>query len=130
MQVSGRSMLAMALVSQVHTLPLLPRTQTNVWYFVVGTLDLVNGNRIYLNGQLIDSGPISQTASNSKAIEIGKSTLIQGEYLTEKIDDIGIWNRALTQCEISALYPRTTINTTSCYSGVKTPSPPAEPQPH
>ena len=77
---------------------------TNVWYFVVGTLDLVNGNRIYLNGQLIDSGPISQTASNSKTIEIGKSTLIQGEYFDGKIDDIGIWNRALDSCEIKDLY--------------------------
>lgn len=77
---------------------------TNVWYHVVGTMDHCSGNRIYLNGVLMDYGPISEVITNLKTIEIGKSTLIQNEHFNGKIDDIGIWQRALTQCEVTALY--------------------------
>ncbi len=77
---------------------------TSNWYFIVGTLDLQYGNRIYINGTQVDQGAVTQLINNTKNIEFGRSTLIQGEYFFGKIDDIGIWNRALTCQEIQALY--------------------------
>jgi hypothetical protein len=76
----------------------------NTWYFIVGTLDLLTGNRIYINGNLVDQGAVTQLINNSKNIEFGRSTLPQGEYFWGKIDDIAIYNRALTQQEITNLY--------------------------
>jgi hypothetical protein len=45
--------------------------------------------------------------SNSKKIQIGKSTLFQGEYFNGILDDIAIYNRALSKQEIAALYTGT-----------------------
>ncbi len=77
---------------------------TNTWYFIVGTLDLLSGNSIYINGNIVDNGTVSQLINNLKNIEFGRSTLIQGEYFFGTMDDIGIWNRALTECEVADIY--------------------------
>lgn len=81
----------------------------NRWYHVVGTID--NGLvRIYVNGVLEDSAtyPNWNIGSSPSPFLIGKQ---QGTgasnffYLwTGKIDDIGLWNRALNQTEISNLF--------------------------
>jgi hypothetical protein len=77
----------------------------NTWVFVVGTLNpITNLNSIYINGVLVNSVSISTLISNNKIIEVGKSTLVQGEYFKGKLDDIGIWNRALNATEIQQLY--------------------------
>jgi hypothetical protein len=79
--------------------------KVNTWIFVVGTLNpITNKNSIYVNGTLLNSENISTLISNNKTIEVGKSTLPQGEYFNGKIDDIAIYNRALSQQEITNLY--------------------------
>jgi hypothetical protein len=80
--------------------------QVNSWLFIVGTLDPITGkNNIFLNGNLINSVNISQMITNTKTIEIGRVfSPLTYEFFNGKIDDIGIWNRALTQQEITALY--------------------------
>jgi len=91
---------------------------SNTWYFIVGTLDLINGNRIYVNGNLVDQGAVTQLINNSKNIEFGRATGGTGEYFWGIIDDIGIWNRALTQQEITDLYngcQQPAQPTTACY---------------
>ena len=78
----------------------------NIWVHVVGTLDPITGtNKIYINGSLINSVAISQMITNTKTIEVGRVySPATYEFFKGKIDDIGIWNRALTQCEIIDLY--------------------------
>ncbi len=64
--------------------------------------------KVYFNG--IEEGVISNTiySNQNNATQIGRGIAggsgIPGAYMSGKIDDIGIWNRALTQQEISALY--------------------------
>ena len=80
---------------------------SNQWFH---TTIVRNGNQIflYLNGALtnIYTSPITQNISNNALTEIGAR--YAGNSLTQlydgKLDDIGIWNRALTQTEITALY--------------------------
>ena len=83
-----------------------PSYTTGTWTLVIGTLDPVSGtNKLYLNGSLINSVNISQMITNSKTIEVGRAySPVSYEFFNGKIDDIGIWNRALTQQEITALY--------------------------
>ncbi len=98
----------------------------NTWFYLVLTRD---GNYIkfYINGQLINSqqtnGTIPYYGSGSPLANIGRrSQLAINQFFTGKIDDIHIYNRALTATEVNTLYigelnavtitavPGTTIN--------------------
>jgi uncharacterized repeat protein (TIGR01451 family) len=83
-----------------------PSYSINSWILLVGTLNPVTGtNKIYINGTLVNSVSINQMISNSKIIEVGRAFNAGAyEFFKGKIDDIGIWNRALTDCEIRNLY--------------------------
>ena len=85
----------------------------NAWHNYVVTMD-INGSKIYIDGNLKSANP----NQNSGQIYTGfyrfgglcpndlNNSLI-GIY-----DDICIWNRALTQTEITQLYTSSNINTT------------------
>jgi hypothetical protein len=65
--------------------------------------------KIYINGTLVCSktdSNISMNTIGNSGISIGLSDQANGHWapFDGKIDDIGIWNRALTQLEITALY--------------------------
>ncbi|MFO0495455.1 MAG: LamG-like jellyroll fold domain-containing protein [Flavobacteriia bacterium] len=101
---------------------------TNNWVLVVGVLNQVTGtNSLYINGVLINSANVTQMISNTKEIEVGRRSYltVTDEFMNGKIDDIGIWNRALTQQEITALYQGCAVtasiapqsNTTFCQGG-------------
>ena len=86
----------------------------NNWYFYCITYDPSFGSntlapKIYINGALQTA--ISVTNSTGCSINTGNwNTLTFGgysnplQYFNGKLDDIGIWNRALTQQEITNLY--------------------------
>lgn len=75
----------------------------NTWYMFTATY---NGSimNLYMNGVLVNSQP------KSGNLETGNLPLRFGmrdgnfQYFNGEIDDIGIWNRALTQQEITNLY--------------------------
>jgi fibronectin type 3 domain-containing protein len=80
--------------------------QLNTWYYVAGvynaaarTLDIyVNG--VLDNGALIGTVPSSQTNNNSVNVNIGRRS--GGFYFNGIIDEVRIYNRALSQAEIQA----------------------------
>jgi hypothetical protein len=78
----------------------------NNWHHVV----LRNFNKInylYINGQFVDS---SNSQSNKQGVQagsfikFGNGDNLPIEKFIGRLDDIGIWNRALTESEIKALY--------------------------
>ena len=72
------------------------------WQHVVGTYDK-NKIRLFVNGIEVDSLIYSDSITvNSNPILIGKSGF--GEFLQGKIDEVCIYNRALTEDEIKAQY--------------------------
>ena len=76
---------------------------TNAWHHVVAT---IRNNVIYLysDGNLDTSATITiPRPSNTMPVLIGSSTY-PAENFTGKIDDIRIYNRALADTEIAALY--------------------------
>jgi len=100
------------------------------WFSVTGsnwpTFNLVNWHNVivvkstidftfYQDGILVFTTPISPSFNSGSFtnLNVGASSINGGincyETFKGKIDDIGIWNRALTQQEISVLY-----NSTNC----------------
>ena len=75
------------------------------WYHVIFTYDN-EIERIYINGVLNDSNPYSQQIANLTAkILIGKHISPAFPYFTlGSLDDIGIWNRALSPSEIQRIF--------------------------
>jgi hypothetical protein len=85
-------------------------TSTNVslnlnnWIFVAGTYD-GQYMKIYTNGVI--AGQISQTGSigtNSEPVGIGMNLDDDSDYFNGDINDVRIYNRALSQAEIQQLY--------------------------
>jgi len=76
--------------------------QTNVWNKLVAVYES-NVSKLYLNGVLLQSiysGVNRNTVSGPLHFGFDGGS----QYFIGKLDDIGIWNRALTQQEITNLY--------------------------
>ena len=83
------------------------------FHLVVGT---INGNtmKLYIDGLLEKTliSPESQTSSCWNGdLQIGRNWNQFTDYFQGKIDDIGIWNRPLTQEEITDLYESEVLST-------------------
>jgi hypothetical protein len=81
----------------------------NVWTHVVGTFDGVDTVKIYLNGSEINS---NTSAAYGALQDSGRNFMIGGThggsvcssgYFDGKIDDVRVYNRALTAAEIAKL---------------------------
>ncbi|MFA6432512.1 MAG: LamG domain-containing protein [Candidatus Paceibacterota bacterium] len=73
----------------------------NKWYHVVGVAD-TNGEKLYMNGSLIDSNGTSFSGVAQAALRIGLWDF--GTYFGGKIDDVRVYNRALSASEVQQLY--------------------------
>jgi hypothetical protein len=107
----------------------------NNWYNLVGVFDGSNV-KFYINGILVSATPtsvatIDNCSQAGEGFHIGRYHIYDPNYFKGKIDDIGIWNRALTQQEITAIYDNyvgcstaniiyQTINSTDCNSYTST----------
>jgi len=75
----------------------------NQWYFVVGTYDGA-AVRFFANGELVDQHPATGALSDyGKPVQFGKFNNLEF-YLPATIDEIRIFDRALSQDEVHALY--------------------------
>jgi len=79
---------------------------TGTWYHVVALVDSSNRMKLYLNGNLeiygSDTNAISFT--NAGNIALGSLGATYDGSMDGKIDEVGMWDRALTSTEIEALY--------------------------
>ena len=79
------------------------QVQQNMWYMI--TIVKNSGNySYYLNKSLDKTSTTSLTAENQNTGLIFGSTSLGSEFLSGKLDDIGIWNRVLSEQEIQNLY--------------------------
>ncbi len=85
-------------------------TPEDEWTMVTVTYDYITGEaKSYLNAGLEDSdswgeGETHDIDVTGERADIGRDGRGDRAYTTGKIDEVGIWNRALTPEEISALY--------------------------
>jgi hypothetical protein len=74
----------------------------STWYHIVIVRNL-NTLSYYVNGILVGSNLITTIVPPSNSLFFGSGSALYANF-NGKLDDIGIWNRALTQTEITALY--------------------------
>lgn len=83
------------------------QVQLNAWSLITSTYDGTN-MKVYVNGSLLLSQPTTTKINTlgTSGISIGVSKQANGiwHYFDGKIDDVGIWDRALTAEEIKFLY--------------------------
>ena len=98
-------------------------TGENIWNQVVIIFDEqsspnLNGIKCFLNGALISNASISNNSNiitgNTVPLTIGKSRLGSDHFFVGNIDDIAIWNRALSENEIKSLYNAGTLAANPC----------------
>jgi len=78
--------------------------QTHVWYHVVATYDSTQVKQ-YINGVLQGSSPTGAPLNpGNLPLFIGYTGMWCGWYWNGLIDEVRIYNRALTEAEIQALY--------------------------
>ena len=87
------------------------------FHHIVGA---INGNtlKLYIDGLLVNTliSPQSQTSSCWNGdLQIGRNWNQNTDYFQGKIDDIGFWNRPLTQQEITDLYDSILSTNTATY---------------
>jgi hypothetical protein len=76
----------------------------NNWHMatIVRNLD---STRHYIDGELISTSILGFDPGNSGQLGLSLGVTTSGYgYFNGKIDDVGIWNRALTECEIQDLF--------------------------
>lgn len=86
--------------------------QIGEWYFMASTYD-GNEVNIYLNGQIIGTQAVTGSiVPDDNPLTLGLDTPGDTEYLHGKLDDVRIYNRALSQQEILERYTNdtTTVN--------------------
>lgn len=83
-------------------------TTTNNWYHLVCTCSS-NTVTFYLNGNQTDQYTVSPLPNNIGSYYFGASLTGADQFYNGKLDDIGIWNRALSQQEITDLYNSSSV---------------------
>ena len=84
--------------------------ELNTWYHFVATSD-ANTIKLYINAQLVGTYTLTDANTSNGNIAIGSIPgASNGDYFDGLLDDAAIWNRVLTQEEITALYSSTSVN--------------------
>ena len=76
----------------------------NQWHFMAATF-IANSTRcIYLDGQLVASSSAGAHAVNNTAFWIGNNRVFGPRLFQGRLDEVALFNRALTASEIAAVY--------------------------
>ena len=81
--------------------------QLNTWFHIVFTSDSQGARKLFINGVLTDTYNGAAIISGGNNYEFKIGALIDGQtiwWFKGDLDDVGYWNRALTECEIQNLY--------------------------
>ena len=95
------------------------------WNQVVETFTLTDTTitkQMYLNGELAGTTTMPQASLSSAGINLGTYRGADGRYWDGFLDEVGLWNRALSSDEIAALYELNYIEGRSVTSLAPEPS--------
>jgi hypothetical protein len=84
------------------------------WHYAVVTYD-GSAIRLYIDGsQVATKSTSGATPDNTgtQPLRIGANSLALNQYFTGSIDEVRVWNRAVTSSEVSSQYNSGTFDTT------------------
>ncbi len=82
--------------------------QTGQWYFVAATYKAYESLKMYINGSLENTTNISTARNtNSNSFQIAQSAVWGSRQLNGLIDEVRVYNRALSADEVKTLYDTT-----------------------
>ena len=84
---------------------------TNIWTHIVLVYN-AGAMTLYKDNVAVATGTFNHTGVTSTTLPLYVGRGIGGSYFNGKIDDIGIWNRCLSACEINDLFTATNTLTT------------------
>ena len=85
-----------------------PSNLVGKWHMIVATLDTVSKARaVYWDGNLAKSDSGGGTPNKVNAFSIGESTVFTGRFFNGAIDEVALWDRALTGADVAKLYGST-----------------------
>jgi hypothetical protein len=86
-----------------------PDSLVNQWHMIVATMDAAAPSRaLYWDGQPAASNKDSGTPKKTGQFTIGESPVFTGRFFPGGIDEVAIWDRALTPADVAALYKAAT----------------------
>jgi hypothetical protein len=83
--------------------------ETNKWYHLVSTRGSDDLLKLYIDGKLVGSDSISDSFQNL-TLELGGSSRVANRYFNGLIDDVRIYNYALTSEQIKQVYNGGAVN--------------------
>jgi hypothetical protein len=84
---------------------------TNVWTHIVMVYN-AGAMTLYKDNVAVATGTFNHTGVTSASLPLYVGRGIGGGYFDGKIDDIGIWNRCLSSCEVNDLFSASNTLTT------------------
>jgi Concanavalin A-like lectin/glucanases superfamily len=83
-----------------------PASLLKHWHMVVATFDVTHGLRaIYWDGKPAAVQHDAQSKAGKRAVfTIGESSIFPGRWFEGQIDEVALWNRALSPNEVAGIY--------------------------
>jgi len=82
-----------------------PNLATGQWHMIVATFDATAGTRaIYWDGKLAASDNVTSLTNKTGTFGIGNSSLFSGRYFHGGIDEVAVWNYALTASQVYRMF--------------------------
>jgi hypothetical protein len=86
-------------------------TLVDKWHMIVATMDLGTGARaLYWDGKVVATDSGGGNPNKTSEFSVGESKVFTGRYFHGSIDEVALWNRALSSSEVSAIYAATRAN--------------------
>jgi hypothetical protein len=86
-----------------------PNTLVNQWHMIVATMDSAAPNKaLYWDGQPVAGDQNPNSPKKTGQFTIGESPVFTGRFFHGGIDEVAIWDRALSAADVAALYKAST----------------------
>jgi uncharacterized protein (TIGR03437 family) len=82
-----------------------PATLVGQWHMIAATFDATAGTRaLYWDGSLVASDNITSLTNKTLQFQIGSSPILGGRNFPGGIDEVGVWNYALTAPQVYRMF--------------------------